>query len=289
MSNQKIAIVTDSTSSLDFLKHHYDNIFMVRMPIFFGDKEYIDGETITVEEFYQRISTENTIPSTSQPSLGDTLNLYERIKAEGYTDIIHFPISKGLSGTYQSLFSIRELVDNVHVHIVDTKSTAVILGFIVLEAARLVSESKSVDEVLMYSNYLSNNFKPYFMVDDLKYLIKNGRLSNAAGFIGSILKIKPILTFNEEGQIVGIEKIRTTKKAMSHIIETVIEETKNLKRVQYFISYGGDQELVQSFKEIITEYNKFNMQEVLECILPSVIGAHVGCGIVALGYFILEK
>jgi DegV family protein with EDD domain len=284
---QKIAIVTDSSSSLDFLKHPYQNIFMVRMPIYFGETEYIDGLTITVDEFYDRIKKEDVIPSTSQPSLGETLELYEQIKTEGYTDIIHLPISKGLSGTYQSLFSIKDLVEGVNVHIVDTKSTAVILGFIVLEAARTVSEGKTVDDVLTYCDDLSNHYKPYFMVDDLKYLIKNGRLSNAAGFIGSVLKIKPLLTFDEQGKIVGIEKIRTTKKAMSYIIETIINETKDLKRVQYFIAYGADHELIETFKENVGIY--ISLDQVLECRLPSVIGAHVGSGIVALGYFILEK
>ncbi len=288
MTQEKIAIVTDSSSSLDYLEHdEYENIFMVRMPIYFGDEEFIDGKTITVEDFYKRIMTEDIIPSTSQPSLGETLELYEKLKSEGYTDIIHFPISKGLSGVYQSLFSIQDIVEGINVHIVDTRSTAIILGFTVLEAARLVKENKSVQDILEYSEYLSTHFKPYFMVDDLKYLIKNGRLSNAAGFIGSVLKIKPILTFNEIGEIIGIEKIRTTKKAMNHIIQNVLEETKNYKKVKYFMSYGFEKDLIQDFKEQVA--NHIDLDQIMECILPSVIGAHVGSGLVALGYFVLEK
>ncbi len=285
--SKKIAIVTDSSSSLDFLKHDFEHLYMVRMPIYFDDKEYIDGKTITVEEFYERIKTEDIIPSTSQPSLGETLELYEHLKSEGYTDIIHYPISKGISGTYQSLFSIKDLVDGVNIHIVDTKSTAVILGFIVLEALKFVKLGKTVSEIINYSDYLINNFRPYFMVDDLKYLIKNGRLSNAAGFIGSVLKIKPILTFNNEGEIIGIEKIRTTKKAMNHIISKIMDETKDYHKVQYFIAYGADQGLTQNFKEQVAQV--INLDNVLESVMPSVIGAHVGAGIVALGYFVLEK
>ena len=228
MSKEKIAIVTDSSSSLDYIKHEeFDNIFMVRMPIYFGDEEYIDGKTITAEEFYTRINSDSIIPTTSQPSLGETLELYESLKAEGYTDIIHLPISKGISGVYQSLYSISDLVEGINVHIVDTRATSVILAFIVLECARKVKENHTVAEVLAYSEYLSSHYNAYFMVDDLKYLIKNGRLSNAAGFIGSVLKIKPILTFNEVGEIIGIEKIRTTKKAMNHIVNKVLTETKN--------------------------------------------------------------
>jgi DegV family protein with EDD domain len=284
---QKIAIVTDSSSSLDHIPHRYDHVFMVRMPIHFGDEELIDGLTISVNDFYDRLKNEETIPSTSQPPLGESLELYERLKEEGYTDIIHYPISKGLSGTYQSLFSIKDMVEGINIHIIDTKSTALILGYIVLEAAKLLSEDKTVEEIINYSNYLADSYRAYFMVDDLKYLIKNGRLSNAAGFIGSVLKIKPILTFNDQGEIVGTEKIRTTKKAMNHIIESALNETKEFKSVQFFIAYGADQELTEQFKEQVSQH--IDLNTVFESILPSVIGAHVGSGIVALGYFILEK
>lgn len=287
MSNEKIAIVTDSSSSLDFLPNQYDNIFIVRMPIHFGSDEYIDGLTITVEEFYSRIDKESIIPTTSQPSLGETLELYEKLRDEGYTDIIHLPISRGISGYYQALFSIKDMVEGVNVHIVDTKCTAVILGYIVLETARLVSENKSVLEVLEYCDYLANNFKVYFIVDDLKYLIKNGRLSNAAGFVGSILKIKPILTFNEEGQIIGIEKIRTTKRAINHIIDLIIQDTQKYKKVQYLMSYAYNPPLIEEFKSMVSE--SFDLNVFFESVMPSVIGAHVGSGIIGLGYFILEK
>lgn len=288
MNNEKIAIVTDSSSSIDFLPHkQYDNIFLVRMPIHFGSDEYIDGVTITVEEFYARIDQEDIIPTTSQPSLGETLELYEKLRDEGYTDIIHLPISRGISGYYHSLFAIKDMITGINIHIVDTKCTAVILGYIVLEAARLTKENKSVQEVLEYCDYLANNYKVYFIVDDLKYLVKNGRLSNAAGFIGKVLNIKPILTFNYEGQIIGIEKIRTRKRAIRHIIDLILEETKQYKRVQYLMSYAYNPPLIEELKEATKE--NFDLNVFFESVMPSVIGAHVGSGICGLGYFILEK
>jgi DegV family protein with EDD domain len=185
------------------------------------------------------------------------------------------------------LFSIKDLVEGINIHIIDTKSTALILGYIVLEAAKMVVENKTLEEVISYSHYLSDHFKPYFMVDDLRYLIKNGRLSNAAGFIGSVLKIKPILTFNENGEIIGTDKIRTTKKAIAHIIDLTLTEAKQYKKVKYFMAYGADIDLINSFKQQVAEH--IVLTDLVESILPSVIGAHVGSGVVALGYFILEK
>jgi len=285
----KIAIVTDSSSSLDYIPHDKEHIFMTRMPIHFGGDDYVDGITITVEEFYERLKMDPTIPSTSQPPLGETLELYERLKVEGYTDVIHLPISKGISGTYQSLFSIQDSVEGLNVHILDTKCTALILGHMVIESAKMVKEGKSVEEITHFVNHMANNFKAYFMVDDLKYLIKNGRLSNAAGFIGSMLKIKPIITFNDEGEIVGTDKIRTTKKAMQFVIDAFNNDIKKYKKVLPFISYGGDEELRDRFKEQVSERTSVAMYEFFESILPSVIAAHVGPRIVALGYFIIEE
>lgn len=286
---QKIAIVTDSSSSLDYIDYDKQSIFMTRMPIHFGGVDYIDGLTITVEQFYERLKQEQTIPSTAQPPLGETLELYEKLKKQGYTDVIHFPISKGISGTYQSLFSIKDSVDGLDVHLVDTRCTALIMGYMVIEAARLLNEGKCVNDILMHSEYIATHFKAYFMVDDLKYLIKNGRLSNAAGFIGNMLKVKPILTFNDAGEIVGTEKIRTTKKAVNFIIESFLNDCKKYKKVKPFISYAGDKELRDKFKATVYEQTNTPPEDFFESILPSVIGAHVGPGVVALGYFIVEE
>ncbi|HEY8436762.1 MAG TPA: DegV family protein [Haloplasmataceae bacterium] len=284
---RKIAIVTDSSSAIDFMPHDYDNIYVIRMPITFGNDQYIDGLTISVDDFYERLKNEDIIPTTSMPSLGETMELYEQLRNDGYTDIIHYPISKGISGTYQALHSIKDAVEGITVHLMDTKATAIILGYIVLQAARLVREGKSLEEVIEYSNYLSNNYRAYFMVDDLTYLIKNGRLSNAAGFIGSFLKIKPILTFNDQGEIIGTQKIRTTKKATNYLIEAFIEDTKQYKKIQPFFSYAGDKELKEKFMQEAIERTGRN--DFIDAILPAVIGAHIGYSAAAIGYFILEK
>jgi len=210
--DRKIAILADSSSSIDFAHHDYDFIFQIRLSVLFGDTEYVDGETITNQEFFRRIVEEKVIPTTSQPSVGQVIEMCEKIKTEGYTDIIYLPLSKGISSSYNSIIGSKDLIEGVNFTIIDTKSTAVYLAFMSLEAARLVKEGKNVEEICTYVDQLINNQHIYFMVNDLKYLVKNGRLSNAAGFIGTMLKIKPVLEFDKEGKIVGTEKIRTIKE-----------------------------------------------------------------------------
>lgn len=283
---QKIAILTDSSSSIDFAHHDYDNIFQIRLSIFFDGVEYIDGETITNDVFFKRIGQEKTIPTTSQPAVGQVVEMCEKIKALGYTDIIYLPLSKGISSSYSSIIGSVDLITGINFHVVDTQCTAVYLSFLTLEAARLVREQKPVQEILQYLDFLVKYRKVYFMVDDLKYLIKNGRLSNATGFIATMLRIKPILEFNEMGQIIGTEKIRTTKRAIETIIQHVKEARKQYKKLKLVITHGYDQDLNELFFNEVSK--AFPLDEILTLPIPPVIGAHVGSGVVSLGYFVLE-
>lgn len=283
---QKIAILTDSSSSIDFAHHDYDNIFQIRLSIFFDGVEYIDGETITNDVFFKRIGQEKTIPTTSQPAVGQVVEMCEKIKALGYTDIIYLPLSKGISSSYSSIIGSVDLITGINFYVVDTQCTAVYLSFLTLEAARLVREQKPVQEILQYLDFLVKYRKVYFMVDDLKYLIKNGRLSNATGFIATMLRIKPILEFNEMGQIIGTEKIRTTKRAIETIIQHVKEARKQYKKLKLVITHGYDQDLNELFFNEVSK--AFPLDEILTLPIPPVIGAHVGSGVVSLGYFVLE-
>jgi DegV family protein with EDD domain len=284
---RKIAIITDSSSSLDLVSHQFDNLFQVRLSVLFDGVEYIDGIDITNEEFFKRIVEEKVIPTTSQPSVGQVIDLCEKIKDLGYTDIIYLPLSRGISSSYSSIMGSLDLIEGVNFQVVDTKCTAVYLCYMALEAARLTTENKSVEDIIDYMYYLVDHQHIYFMVDDLKYLIKNGRLSNAAGFIANMLKIKPMLEFDREGKIVGTEKIRTTHKAMSTIINHCLEAKQKYKKLKFCVCHGQDMELVNKFKAELTQIAP--LEEFLILPIPPVVGAHVGNGVVSLGYFILEE
>ncbi|MDF2699162.1 MAG: DegV family protein [Haloplasmataceae bacterium] len=282
----KIAILTDSSSSLDFATHQYDNVFQVRLSVLFDGVEYIDGISITNTEFFRRIVEEDIIPTTSQPSPGQVVEICKEIKSKGYTDVIYLPLSKGISSSYSSIMGSIDLIEGVNFTVVDTKATAVYLCYLALEAAKLTKENKSVEEIIKHVEHLRDHLRIYFMVNDLKYLVKNGRLSNAAGFIATMLKIKPVLEFDEEGKIVGTQKIRTTKKLLETIVESVSKETQG-KKVQYCICHGLDIPLLNDLKTEIAKY--INVDEILILPLPPVIGAHVGNSVVSFGYFVLDN
>ena len=204
----KIAIITDVNAGLDYIG--YDpQIPTLRSVINFGDEHYVDGTEIKADEFYKRIVEEKVIPSTSAPTIGDAMTILDELVEKQYTDVILYSISYQMSSIGQMVETLRpEYEDKINIHVVDTKLAAIPQGYIALQAKKMVEEGKSVEEILDYSKYLIDNSKVLFVVDNLMYLVKNGRLSGASGFAGTLLKIKPILTITKEGKIVSFEKVK---------------------------------------------------------------------------------
>lgn len=284
----KIAIISDVNAGLDYIG--YDpKIPVLRSIINFGDEHYIDGIGIRAAEFYKRLQTSTIIPSTSAPTVGEAMELLEKLISEGYTDVIMYSISYQLSSIGQMVENLKqEYEDKINIHVIDTKVAAYLQGYIAVQAKKMVDEGKNVKEIIDYSNYLIENQHAYFVVDDLSFLVKNGRLSGAAGFMGQLLKIKPVLELTKEGKIVSKLKVKTHRKAMEVAINMFLEEIENAKKVHIIVFHTEREkeanDLVKEFKE---KCNNFDSIE-LHMITPAV-GAHIGCGVLGFGYFILEK
>ncbi|MDD3999587.1 MAG: DegV family protein [Bacilli bacterium] len=284
----KIAIVSDVNAGLDYLG--YDpGIPVLRSVINFGEEHFVDGIDIKATEFYEKLITSPIVPSTSAPTVGEAMDLFDRLIEEGYTDVIMCSISYQLSSIGQMVENLQgEYEGRLNIHVVDTKTAAYLQGFIAVEAKRLVKEGKPVQEILDYCRYLVENGHAYFVVNDLKYLVKNGRLSGAAGFVGSLLKIKPVLELDKLGRIVSKEKIRTHKKAMEVAIGLFMDEIKDAKKVHIIVAHAHEEEkgkeLVRYFRQNCP--NAVNIE--LHVVTPAV-GAHIGYGVLGFGYYILEK
>ncbi len=232
----KIAIVTDVNAGLDYLG--YDpQIPTLRSIINFKDEHYIDGIEIKADEFYERLSKEDVIPSTSAPTVGEAMELIERLISEGYTDMIMYSISYQLSSIGQMVENLKsEYSDKINIYVVDTKLATYMQGYLAIVAKKMVEEGKSVKEILDYSDYLIKHQHAYFIVDNLSYLVKNGRLSGAAGFVGNMFKIKPILELNKEGKIVSKEKVKTHRRAIERALELFLNEIGDNKMFKFLYS-----------------------------------------------------
>lgn len=277
----KTAIVTDSTCYLTDQEIADNNITVVPIPVIIDGKIYKEGVDITTEEFYERLRTSQSFPSTSQPPLGEMIELYENLAKAGYDTIISIHLASTISGFVSSLKSLEGTIEGVNLVVYDSQITIRLMGILALEAARLAREGKDVDTILERLDYVRSTFGEYFVVDDLQNLVRGGRLSNASAFVGSLLKIKPILTFNDTHEIVAFEKVRSRKKAIARVEKLFDEAYRSAEYpLRAFVIHGNDEKSALKWKASLEE--KYPQLPIDISYFGPVIGTHLGEKAIAL-------
>ncbi|MHB9095727.1 MAG: DegV family protein, partial [Eubacteriales bacterium] len=219
------------------------------------------------------------IPTTSQPSPGEFVAVYERLIAKGES-VISIHLSGKLSGTVQSAQTAKTMTDSKNIYIVDTKSASMGLGLIVIAAARAAREGLPAREVLYLVKEKIERSFVIFLVDTLEYLEKGGRIGKASAFLGTLLKIKPILTIDSDGQVVPMEKVRGKARALERIAQIVCDKTDSSKFYECAAIYGNDYTGVNKLKEQLEPVSHCSITVTTE--LGPVILSHTGPGLVGI-------
>lgn len=285
----KRAVIATSTGCLDYLNLNEENLRILRMKIIMGDDTFNDFVDITAEKFYQSLLDDNTlVPQSSMPSPGELLELLDELEELGYEEVFVITISSGLSSTYDIVKGFQNTYyGKLTMHVIDSRNAAISEGWLSLEMLRLIKDNKPTEEILEYINFMRTNRKQYFMVDNLRLFVANGRLTGAAGFIGSMFKIKPILEVNTEGKIVPFKKIRTQRKALAEMVNLIINDVSKLD--DFVITYDTSNNL-EGLKFIQDEMEKaFPGYKYYAAPITPVIGCHTGIGTVGIAYFDLSK
>jgi DegV family protein with EDD domain len=283
---QKVAVLTDSSSSIYNVKHNFENLFMIDIPVFLDDQVFTNFMKFNDQEFYHLISKTESIPKTSQPSVGETLSKYEYIKSLGYTHLIYLPISKELSGTYQSGMIAKDMIEGITIEVVDTKTSVSVLGSMALEACRLIRQGYEFEPVLERIEAIKGNASLYLVVNDLTYLVKNGRLSNAKSLVANLLKIKPVIKLTEEGKLVACDNIRTFRKALQTVVDQLSQQVEPNKGVIQ-IYYTNNVKDLHYAEKLVSE--KFPEHQIEVHTLPATVVAHIGLEAIAYGYVNFEN
>lgn len=277
----KIGLMVCGNSGIDYINVDYP-VKVIHSTLNLGDKEYEDYVDITAETFYNTVVSNPDIAiSTSQTPTGKIAEVYEEFKKEGYTSVIAIMISSKLSGTYQGAVLASTLVEGLDIHVIDSKSVSHGEYYLVQKAIEMIKAGKKAEEIKVTLEQLREKIRIMVLVDTLKYLVKNGRLSATSGFLGTLLKIKPLLHVTPEGALVPLEKIRTTSKARERLLEILIEETKN-KKVDIFLAYTNNKIDAEHLKNLILEQKPDVLVELVP--LTPVVGAHAGPGTIGVGY-----
>lgn len=278
----KIKLVVDSMSLVDLMKDKLD-ADVLRALVNFDGKEYVDGADITPEQLYKMMTAKpGVLPKTSQPTIGATVETYEKAKKDGYTDVLVISMSDGLSGTYANTVSAKDMVSGINVHIVNSKNGGWIEYQLAKQAKAMIDEGSSVQEIVKHLENIKKNYKIYMVVGDLNLLHKGGRLSTVKFAMGQLLKVKPILTVGaESGAIEAAGSARTMKKAVDVLLETIA--TKYPKITELAILHSDAPELAESVRERLLQ-SRENLPSIEVYGLVSTIGAHVGLGTVAITF-----
>lgn len=277
----KLAIVTDSTAYLNERTRNHKDLFVIPIPVIIDGEPFEEGVDIGYEEFYHKLKDSKNFPKTSQPVLGEVYELYRSIKEQGYDTVISIHLSEGISGFVRTLTAIREDIQGLNVIPYDSKITSVPMGYMVEKALEMSDQGAALADVLTAIDKIRDTTHAYIIVDDLDNLVRGGRLTNGAAIIGGLLKIKPILTF-EDGKIVLFEKIRSLKKALQRT-EDIIEEHRQESDVELriYVIHGNNPELAQQEVEKLSK--KYPNATIDVGTFGPVIGTHLGDKAIALG------
>jgi len=278
---KKIGLIADSSASLANAPFDH-KIKVAKSTIHFKDQILLDGVDITTDEFFKQLEETIEIPTTAAPSTGEIVEQIEAHKLDGKDAILYFPISTGLSAYGKNLKSVIDMLDlGIEFHVFDAKTACLMQGLVVKYAELLLDKGFTLDEVIDSCEFMIKQIHSYFVVDDLKYLIRNGRLSKITGTIGALASIKPVLELNHEGIIVPYEKVRTHKKAIHRIEEIIEDASKKYKEKIFMVLHTNRLELAEEVKMGIQE--GFAKDEtVIVSSIVSTVGAHIGSGVIGI-------
>ncbi len=277
---------TDSTANLPKEYYNKFNIKMIPMQIILGDTTYDDlSEELPVKEYYEKMR-EGTIPTTAQINEYSAKAYFENLLTLG-EDILHIGFSSALSGSTLTLKRVAEELNQTHnnkIVVIDSLNASCGQGLLVMMANDLKQEGKSIEEIKIEIEKLIPFICSYFTVEQLKYLVKGGRVGKFSGIVGTLLNIKPVLRVDENGKLVSYKKVISRKKSLAEMLNIITEKIADKRYIM--ISHADCFEEASSLAKTIKE--TFNVEPILTD-LTQVIGCHTGPGLIALFFIGKEK
>lgn len=278
MSKGKIAFVTDSTVFLTEELRTHPDVYVVPIVIISNGKEYEDGITLSSEQLYEIIRTEKEVPKTSQPNVEQFKLLYEELKLK-YDHIIAIHVSEKLSGTISSSKAGLEQV-GLEAHIIDSGSLSFAITFLLEKGIELVDKDLNYKDIVEALTVMAKKHKNLILLDTLEQLFKGGRLTGAQFVLGNLLKIKPILSIGETGELGVLERIRSEKKATRRIIELIKESCTEHPVSKIAVANANAPEKAEALREEIKLL--FPDMEIVIGEVSSSLAVHAGEGAIAV-------
>jgi len=277
-----IKIVTDSTAYLSEAMVREHDVCVVPLCVHFGDQDFKEGVELSIEEFYVRLRQAPELPSTSQPSAGEFHQVFKGLAEQGH-QILALTISSKLSGTWNSAMAAKEMLPEAEIAVVDSLSTSVGLHLMIMAALETTQNGASLQEVVERVKGIRERMNFLFVVDTLEYLAKGGRIGNAKAFMGTLLKVKPILIL-KDGTIEPLEQVRSKRKAEMRMLDLIEERLGDrAPQAQVAVTHA----LVPDEAEAVAQelVDRLGCSEPLISEVGPVIGTHTGPGVVGVAVY----
>ncbi|MFH1381301.1 MAG: DegV family protein [Chloroflexota bacterium] len=273
-----VKVVTDSLSDITSDLAQKLAVTVVPLTVLFGHESFLDRVTITTDKFYDRLAHDSIWPTTTQPSPAAFADVYNKL-AEETDQILTVTVSSRLSGTYQSALSAKSLVTKkCRIEVIDSRTVAMGLGLIVINAAKMAQSGAKLDEIVDYVQRVMNraHFVAYF--DTLKYLAKGGRIGKAQGLLGSLLSVKPILTI-KDGEMAPLTRVRSLIAGIDYLYNVIASSPKV---EELAVEHTTNPEAADQLVERLTQF--FPKERIYRSTVSPVLGTHGGPGAMALSF-----
>ena len=286
MNKQKIALLTDSCADIPAVLCKRYDIYVVPLKLIFSDGEYADGVDITPTEVYRRLPQE--MPKTTLPSGAAVEQVLGRIRRAGYTRVLAIHLSGGLSGTCNLVRVVGAQTEGLEIAAFDSLSGSLGTGMMVLQAARWIEQGWSWAELLRAVPPLMQDTHVFFCVNTLEYLQKGGRIGKISAVAGTLLQIKPILSFAPDGQLTSMAKVRGRKAAIQKMVQMAAARVPRGARFNLAVAHGDSlaelKEIRVLAQKVMPDFEAFAEGEI-DCTL----GSYVGPQLLGVGVQLLES
>jgi DegV family protein with EDD domain len=276
-----VAIVTDTTHYLPAEMVQANGLHEVSLYVHWQDRDDRESDLPDFDAYYEHLRTAADLPTTSQPSVGDFLSVYEPLLDAGH-DIVSVHLSAGISGTYDAALAAKAQTDESgragRVEVVDSATACGGLGLVALAAAASAGRGDDVEAVVRQAQAAREDLKQWFCIDTLEFLRRGGRIGGASAWLGTTLRIKPILAV--EAEITPVERVRTSGRAFERMVDYLAsrhEDGADAWVVQHIQAAEQAERLVERGREIFGSEPHFVSE------IGPVIGTHVGPGLIGCG------
>lgn len=275
-----VRVVTDSAADIPADLAASKNVTVVPLSVRFGDESYKSGVELTEHDFWEKLKTSSQPPATAAPSAGDFQETFERLVAEDATGIVSVHLSSKLSATYQSAVVAAQEVKSVPIEVVDTLAVSAGTGLLALLASERADEGASAGDIATELGSLRDQIRLFGVLDTLEYLRRGGRIGGAQALLGTMLKVKPVISL-QDGVVEPAQRVRTRIKALEYVAGEIAAQKDKIDRLVVITGEATD---TDQFIALLEPSIKVPASDVWS--FGPIVGTHAGPGIIGVAFLL---